>query len=323
MIRNKLLTLVVATLFSLGLGAAGRADTVGQLVPTGTSGHTIPFLDTANTWSGVQSFSDINTGNINAVGAVRAGSAQSFFWQSRSVMTSPANGNIALFNNAASDFGLLQLGGTTNAFPAIKRVGATIQFRFADDSNVTAITAGQINGTQIISSSLGTATAATGLFEWAFRSKMFSPADGIILFQNNAANDFNRLQFGGTTSSFPSLKRNATELQVRLADDSDFAPLRTGGLSANIATITSTTTLGVNNFTVLCDATAGAVTVNLPAVSGIAGRIYNVKKIDSSGNACTLDGNSSETIDGTTTRALSAQYQSVQIQTDGTAWWVL
>jgi predicted hotdog family 3-hydroxylacyl-ACP dehydratase len=34
------------------------------------------------------------------------------------------------------------------------------------------------------------------------------------------------MRFGGTTSSFPALKRSATVLQARLADDSGFAPLQ-------------------------------------------------------------------------------------------------
>jgi hypothetical protein len=41
-----------------------------------------------------------------------------------------------------------------------------------------------------------------------------------------------RVMFGGTTSSFPALKRSSTTLQVRLANDSDFAPLACGALTA-------------------------------------------------------------------------------------------
>lgn len=63
---------------------------------------------------------------------------------------------------------------------------------------------------------------STGRWQWTARAAMLSPADGVILFQNNALNDFNRLQFGGTTSSFPSLKRSTTGLQFRLADDSAY-----------------------------------------------------------------------------------------------------
>jgi hypothetical protein len=42
-----------------------------------------------------------------------------------------------------------------------------------------------------------------------------------------------RVMFGGTTSSFPALKRSSTTLQVRLADDSAFAPLACGALTLN------------------------------------------------------------------------------------------
>jgi hypothetical protein len=47
------------------------------------------------------------------------------------------------------------------------------------------------------------------------------------------------LAFGtGITSAFPALKRNSTELQVRLADDSAFAPLISGRFEANQPNIT-------------------------------------------------------------------------------------
>jgi hypothetical protein len=42
---------------------------------------------------------------------------------------------------------------------------------------------------------------------------------------DNAETSFGRLQFGGTSASFPAIKRSSTALQVRLADDSDFAPM--------------------------------------------------------------------------------------------------
>jgi hypothetical protein len=38
------------------------------------------------------------------------------------------------------------------------------------------------------------------------------------------------VQFAGQTSSFPALKRSSTELQVRLADDSAYAPFRAGDI---------------------------------------------------------------------------------------------
>jgi hypothetical protein len=53
--------------------------------------------------------------------------------------------------------------------------------------------------------------------------QIISDADGVIRFLNNAGTDFGRLEFGGKTNAFPALKRNAAGLQVRLADDSNFA----------------------------------------------------------------------------------------------------
>ena len=53
--------------------------------------------------------------------------------------------------------------------------------------------------------------------------------------------------FEGTTSSFPALKRSSTTLQVRLADDSAFAPLAAGQISSpttNASTVITAPALG-------------------------------------------------------------------------------
>jgi hypothetical protein len=70
------------------------------------------------------------------------------------------------------------------------------------------------------------------LLFWLNRGVLASPADGQILLQNNAGTDFNRLHFGGTTNLFPALKRSSTTLQVRLADDTAFAPFTAGLITA-------------------------------------------------------------------------------------------
>lgn len=60
----------------------------------------------------------------------------------------------------------------------------------------------------------------SGSYTWNGRSQFQSPADGVIELINAAASDFNRLQLGGTTSSFPALSRTSAGLRARLADDS-------------------------------------------------------------------------------------------------------
>jgi hypothetical protein len=68
------------------------------------------------------------------------------------------------------------------------------------------------------------------------------------------------------------------------------------------------------------DASGGARTITLYAASSNAGRQIKIKKTDSSANTVTIDGNSSETIDGATTQVISAQYTSLSLVCDGSNW---
>jgi hypothetical protein len=72
---------------------------------------------------------------------------------------------------------------------------------------------------------------------------------------------------------------------------------------------------------ILCDCASNAITVNLPAAA--QGRFYFIKKIDATANAVTIDGNSSETIDGATTLTIGAQYDAVTIVANTSAWYIV
>ena len=107
----------------------------------------------------------------------------------------------------------------------------------------------------------------------------------------------------------------------------DAAPLSTlevrGSFAANITALSSNTTLDDTHFAATCDASGGAFTVTLPAASGATRRIYHIKKIDSSGNVVTVDGNASETIDRDLTKVISVQYDSMQIICTGSEWFII
>lgn len=83
---------------------------------------------------------------------------------------------------------------------------------------------------------------------------------------------------------------------------------------------TATATLTAFEKRVMADATAGAVTINLPTAVGRRGHRIFVKKTDASGNAVTLDGSGAQTIDGAATYALAAQYKGVTIVSDAANW---
>ena len=93
------------------------------------------------------------------------------------------------------------------------------------------------------------------------------------------------------------------------------------GPSLAITNVSSNTTLDGGDSHVFVDASGGAITITLPAAS--AARQVYIKKTDSSANAVTIDGNGSETIDDSTTRVLSSQYDSVTLVSDASEWWVV
>lgn len=79
-------------------------------------------------------------------------------------------------------------------------------------------------------------------------------------------------------------------------------------------------TATVDDDVIECDASGGAFSVTLPPAASSAGVKLYIKKTDVSGNAVTIDGNASETIDGVTTKALSSQYASYTIICNGSSW---
>jgi hypothetical protein len=94
-------------------------------------------------------------------------------------------------------------------------------------------------------------------------------------------------------------------------------------LALPISTKTTSYTLTQDDHTVLSDATAGAMTISLPSPTGIAGRVYVIKKIDASVNIVKVRCSGTDTIDGNTERNLTVRYESIKIQTDGTNWYII
>lgn len=66
---------------------------------------------------------------------------------------------------------------------------------------------------------------------------------------------------------------------------------------------------------------AGGITVKLPTPA--SGKMVIVKKIDSAAGPVTISRNSTDTIDGTTSKALYYQYESMTFVSDGTNWFIV
>lgn len=77
---------------------------------------------------------------------------------------------------------------------------------------------------------------STSGFYWGARGNMNAAADGVFTLYDTANTSFGRLQFGGTTSSFPALKRASAGIEVKLADDSAFTTLKASALTVSSGT---------------------------------------------------------------------------------------
>lgn len=73
-------------------------------------------------------------------------------------------------------------------------------------------------------------TTTTGLLGHRTFGAISFSSDGVWALRDNATTSFGRLQFGGTTSAFPALKRSGNILQVRLADDAAYGTLEVNTL---------------------------------------------------------------------------------------------
>jgi len=145
---------------------------------------------------------------------------------------------------------------------------------------------------------------------------------------------------GGETNTASNVGGGQGVFKQKVGLNLEFRSLVAGtgvSLSSGTDTITinsSSTTLGITNKSVsgsltagdefiTCDANGGNIVLDLPTAASVAGKVYYIKKVDSSINTITLDADALETIDGNTTLVLNIQYQSFTIVSNGTEWFII
>ena len=138
------------------------------------------------------------------------------------------------WNNAAVVFVAQDLNVTDTASDAASIIA---QWRVGGVSKASITKAG------VFSAAGGITAGGTVSSGWAFNftgsTYIMAPANGRLLFSNAASTGFTRLTLGPTeTALFPSLKVNGPSLQVRLGDDSGFAPIAAATLAASGAAAT-------------------------------------------------------------------------------------
>ena len=136
--------------------------------------------------------------------------------------------------------------------------------------------------------------------------------DGDAIFnESGAAKDFRIESDANTHQLYVDGTNN--EIGVNTSTPASGLEVNTS-MGLKVTTITSATTLDQTHNVVLCN--TGSYTVTLPAAASNTGKVYYIKNIDSDGDYFTIDGNSTETIDGDETFELLAYNHAVRIISD-------
>jgi hypothetical protein len=176
------------------------------------------------------------------------------------------NANRSLTFDASSGYATFNIIGSGGASYIQANTGLGIYTAFAGSiilgtNSTTALT---LDASQNATFAGNTAVGASKFLGWDSRAVMYSPADGIIRLSNNGATDFTRLQFGGVTSSFPSLSRSGVRLIARLADDSSVAEFEGALISAGAAVTVGANRISYGGTTATTVGAAGGASA-LPA----------------------------------------------------------
>jgi hypothetical protein len=200
-----------------GIGVNAASGFAGNLLDLQVAGASVFRVSSGGTLN----VSGSIAGSVN----IQAGTTGIIYWSSSTLMSAPSDGLVLFRNNAGTDFSRLQFGGTTSSFPSLKRSGALIEVKLADDSAYASITADNVYARGVIR--LGGTND----------NRISDGGAGIIRLTDAAATSFDRLQLGGSTSSYPALKRNSAAIDVKLADDSGYAALNAGITTATRITV--------------------------------------------------------------------------------------
>jgi hypothetical protein len=193
-------------------------------------------IKTLNSTSLLGSGNIVLTANPSGVaGAIQFSNGSSFASDAANLFWDDTNNRLGVGTNAPSSKLQVVGSGSTSATTSllVQNSAGTELARFSDDgsisfgSKISISTIGTINtsGNLYALGGASVQVAATGNFRFISASQIWSDADGTMRLSNWADNDFTMLRLGGKTASFPAIKRSTTNLQVRLADDSGYAPI--------------------------------------------------------------------------------------------------
>jgi hypothetical protein len=221
------------------------------------------------------------------------------------------------------------LSGTTNYVPKFTSSSAIGNSQIID--NGTNVSLRTTASTYAVNITTG-ANSGIGLYEDGTQSTIIGQNQNITAtnFLSLRGAGIDLVALGSTNATIKTNSNNRLQvlssgrvlLGATLPTDNTVDALQVNGSISGIgmkqAYVAKTGAYTATNDDYVIDCTSGTFTVTLPASSGRTGRILIIK--NSGAGTITVDGNSTETIDGATTVTMAVQYGTIQIMSDGTNW---
>lgn len=179
------LTPIDTSSLRLTQGAGGGSLAIGSAI-SGGSDKQLLFIDGGALGSAAGFSFDKATGTLATPGLLSLNGT--------AFLKSYSGGLITLLNAEQTGFGYLQFGGTTNAFPAIQRNGAALNFMLADGSSAADISAANATFSGVMSSVylLGSTNASfVGLGD-GNDTRLYRDAAGILAQRNGVSGQASR-----------------------------------------------------------------------------------------------------------------------------------
>lgn len=99
--------------------------------------------------------------------------------------------------------------------------------------------------------------------------------------------------------------------------------IQVSNVSYPIKTVTNNYNIIKADYTILCNASGGTFDVKLPSATVVNSQIFNIKKIDTTGNHIHVYTSSGNYIDYDVTQSIAHRGTNMSVQSDGTQYWIL